>query len=144
MALLSSEDQEKVVHAISVAENLTSGEIRVVVENSVGQEDVLDKAVNYFGELEMHNTALRNGVLIYLAIADHRFAIIGDIGIDRKVEKDFWECTKTERVSFFKMGDFAGGLVAGIKNAGIQLQQYFPREEDDVNELPNDIYFGKH
>ncbi len=144
MALLSSEDQEKVVHAISVAENLTSGEIRVVVENSVGQEDVLDKAVNYFGELEMHNTALRNGVLIYLAIADHQFAIIGDIGIDRKVEKDFWECTKNEMVSFFKMGDFAGGLVAGIKNAGIQLQQYFPREEDDVNELPNDIYFGKH
>ncbi len=144
MALLNSEDQEKVVHAISFAENVTSGEIRVVVENSVGQEDIMAKATNYFAELEMHNTALRNGVLIYLAIADHQFAIIGDVGIDQKVEKDFWECTKNEMLSFFRLGDFAGGLVAGINHAGRRLQEYFPREEDDVNELPNDIYFGKH
>jgi len=144
MDLLNSEDQEKVVHAISLAENLTSGEIRVVVENSSGQDDVLHRATHYFEELEMHNTLLRNGVLIYLAIADHRFAIIGDIGIDRKVEEDFWECTKNEMLPFFKIGDFAGGLVAGIKNAGKRLQQYFPRQEDDINELPNDIYFGKH
>ncbi|NGF58301.1 TPM domain-containing protein [Parapedobacter sp. SGR-10] len=144
MALLNSEDQEKVVHAISQAEGMTSGEIRVVVENTVMQEDIMQKATHYFEELEMHNTLQRNGVLIYLAIADHRFAIIGDVGIDEKVEGDFWECTKNEMLTFFRQGDFAGGLVAGIQNAGKQLQHYFPRQEDDINELPNDIYFGKH
>ncbi|WP_316929821.1 hypothetical protein [Sphingobacterium sp. T2] len=37
MALFNEEEQERVVHAINVAENLTSGEIRVVVENVVGR-----------------------------------------------------------------------------------------------------------
>lgn len=144
MALLSSEEQEKIVHAISLAENMTSGEIRIVVENTVGDDDVMKKAANYFDELEMYNTVSRNGVLIYLAIADHRFAIIGDEGINKRVEPDFWECTKDEMLVFFRRGDFAGGLVAGIKQAGSRLKHYFPRQEDDINELPNDIYFGKH
>lgn len=144
MELLSSEEQEKVVHAISLAESLTSGEIRVVVENVVGDTQVLNKATKYFEELEMHNTILRNGVLVYLAIADHQFAIIGDKGINQLVEEDFWECTKDKMLSYFRVGNYAAGLVEGIKNAGEQLKHYFPRREDDVNELPNDIYFGKH
>lgn len=144
MALLSSEEQERVVQAINLAENMTSGEIRIVVENTVGEDDVMKKATRYFDELEMYNTLSRNGVLIYLAIADHQFAIIGDKGIDNKVEPDFWECTKNEMLTFFRQGDYAGGLVAGIRQAGNRLKDYFPRQEDDINELPNDIYFGKH
>lgn len=144
MALLSAEEQERVVQAINLAENLTSGEIRIVVENSVGGGDVLDKAAYYFNELEMYNTVSRHGVLIYLAIADHQFAIIGDSGINNKVEADFWECTKNGMLSFFKRGDYAGGLVAGITQAGKKLEQHFPRQEDDINELPNEIHFGKH
>lgn len=144
MALLSSEDQERVVQAINLAENMTSGEIRIVVENTVGGDDVMKKATGYFDELEMYNTLSRNGVLIYLAIADHQFAIIGDDGINRRVEADFWECTRNEMLTYFRRGDYAGGLVAGIQQAGNRLQHYFPRQEDDINELPNDIYFGKH
>lgn len=143
-SLLNSEDQERVVHAINLAENMTSGEIRIVIENTVDGDDVMKKATNYFDELEMYNTVSRNGVLIYLAIADHQFAIIGDNGINERVEPDFWECTKDEMLTFFRRGDYAGGLVAGIQQAGKRLQHYFPRQEDDINELPNDIYFGKH
>lgn len=144
MALLNADEQERVVQAINLAENMTSGEIRVVVENTVGGDDVMNKAALYFNELEMHNTVSRHGVLIYLAIADHQFAIIGDSGINNRVESDFWECTKEEMLAFFKRGDYAGGLVAGITRAGTRLEQYFPRQEDDINELPNDIHFGKH
>lgn len=144
MALLSAEEQERVVQSINLAENMTSGEIRVVVENTVRGEDVMEKATHYFNELEMYNTVSRHGVLIYLAIADHQFAIIGDSGINKRVESDFWECTKNEMLTFFKRGDYAGGLVAGITQAGKRLEQYFPRQEDDINELPNDIHFGKH
>lgn len=144
MAILSQEEQEKVVHAISVAESKTSGEIRVVVENTAGDTEPIRKATKYFEELEMYNTASRNGVLIYLAVADHQFAIIGDTGINTKVGANFWDTTKERMLHYFRMGDYVGGLVEGIHLAGDELKHYFPRVEDDVNELPNEIYFGKH
>jgi len=127
-----------------LAENKTSGEIRVVVENIVGDVEPIAKARQYFEELEMHKTVLRSGVLIYLAVADHRFAIIGDVGIDQRVQHRFWESTTEKMVSFFRNGDYVNGLIEGIHEAGNQLQHFFPRKEDDINELPNDIYFGKH
>ena len=143
MAILNEEEQERVVHAVSVAENMTSGEIRVVVENVVGEGiEAFDKAKKYFEELEMHKTKLRNGVLLYLAVADHQFAIIGDAGINSVVPENFWETTKEKMLAYFRQGDYASGLVVGIHDAGEQLHHYFPRQEDDINELPNEIHFG--
>lgn len=143
MEIFNQEEQERVVQAISLAENLTSGEIRLVVERVVHDKDAIEQAKHYFEKLRMHQTALRNGVLIYLATDDHQFAIIGDAGIDAKVPEDFWESTKELMLGYFKQGEFAQGLIAGIEQAGQQLATYFPRRADDVNELPNDIYFGK-
>ncbi|MCT1531102.1 TPM domain-containing protein [Sphingobacterium daejeonense] len=143
MEIFNQEDQEQVVHAISLAENRTSGEIRLVVERRVHNMDAIDQAKYYFEKLKMHETTQRNGVLIYLATDDHQFAIIGDTGINNKVPEDFWESTKELMLGYFKKGDFAEGLIEGIQKAGDQLATYFPRRADDVNELPNDIYFGK-
>jgi len=42
----------------------------------------------------------------------------------------------------FRKENLVEGLVQGIKQAGEQLKAYFPRQKDDVNELPNDIVFG--
>lgn len=142
MAVLNTDEQEKVIHAISLAENKTSGEIRVVVENSAGNLNAIQKATSYFEELEMHKTVLHNGVLIYLAVADHQFAIIGDSGINSRVPADFWESTKDKMISYFRQGDYINGLLEGIHQAGDQLQLFFPRREDDINELPNEIHFG--
>ena len=90
----------------------------------------------------MQKTAQANGVLIYMALDDHEFAIIGYRGINTKVVANFWADTKELMVSFFRQGDLVQGLIAGIHDIGEQLQAYFPRSEDDVNELPDDIYFG--
>lgn len=91
----------------------------------------------------MHKTKLRNGVLFYLAVEDRKFAILGDAGINQKVPADFWEDTKELVISKLKEGAFAEGLAAGIIKAGEQLKQHFPFKSDDVNELSNEISFGK-
>ena len=144
MDIFNQEQQEQVVQAISLAENQTSGEIRLVVERRLHEGfNVYEQAKYYFEKLNMQNTNLSNGVLIYLATEDHQFAIIGDAGIDKLVPENFWESTKEQMVSFFKTGDYVQGLITGIKSAGDQLSTFFPRKQDDVNELPNDIYFGK-
>ncbi|SMO62385.1 TPM domain-containing protein [Solitalea koreensis] len=141
MPFLQEHNKQRVKKAIQAAESLTSGEIRVCVERRCS-EDVLDRAVFYFKELEMHNTRERNGVLIYLAIDDHKFAIIGDAGINAVVETEFWNKTKEIMRSSFKEGNLVDGVILGIEEAGRALQKYFPYTSDDKNELSDDIYIG--
>lgn len=141
MELFTAEEQEKIVQAINAAENRTSGEIRLAVEAHC-KGDVLDRAAWYFQRLSMDSTTFRNGVLIYIAVADHQFAIIGDEGINKNVPGNFWEETKDIMLQQFRIGHLVDGLIAGIGHAGQQLALFFPRMDDGVNELPNDIVFG--
>ena len=92
----------------------------------------------------MHETELRNGVLIYLAVKDHKLAIIGDKGIDEAVPDDFWDVIKNDLVSRFKEGKYTEGLVEGIHASGEQLKAHFPYQSDYTNELSNDISFGAY
>ncbi len=124
--------------AIKAAEKATSGEVRLYVEDRC-KEDVLDHAAFLFGKLKMHETELRNGVLFYLAMHDHQFAILGDGGINAKVEDDFWEHIKDEMHGFFIKGEFAEGLAKGIAMAGKALSVHFPYKKNDENELSDDI-----
>lgn len=140
-AFLTPEEERAIVEAISQAEQNTSGEIRVHIENHT-EKPPLERAQEVFHSLGMDKTAIRNGVLFYVGVSDHTFAIIGDEGIDKAVEIDFWDCTKDLVISHFKNNQFKDGLVAGILRAGERLQQYFPFQDDDANELSNEISKG--
>ena len=135
------ENKLQIANAIRVAEMNTSGEIRLHIEKYC-KVNVLDRATYVFEKLEMHKTQLRNGVLFYLAVEDHKFAILGDAGINQKVTVDFWEKTKELVLSKFKMGNITEGLTNGILMAGEQLKEHFPYLTEDKNELTNDISFG--
>jgi uncharacterized membrane protein len=138
---LSKKEEEEIVNAIKTAETNTSGEIRIHIE-ATSKSEPFDRALEVFGELGMHATEQRNGVLLYLAVDDHQFAICGDEGIDKVVANDFWDCTRDIMASHFKNGEFKEGIVAGILNAGEQLKQFFPYQTDDTNELSNEISKG--
>ena len=142
MKIFSEEEQRRITDAVEAAERFTSGEIRICIEKSCS-EPVLDRAANYFKKLEMDKTSQRNGVLIYLATNDHKFAIIGDSGINKVVPHDFWDATKEAMLQDFKAGHLTQGIITGINMAGKQLQSFFPYLEDDQNELPNHISFMK-
>ena len=90
---LSKAEEQEIVHAIVEAEKNTSGEIRVHIEEHT-EKSPLERAQEVFFELHMHETQDRNGVLFYVGVADKKFAIVGDEGIDKVVEADFWDCTK--------------------------------------------------
>ncbi|WP_121245523.1 TPM domain-containing protein [Mucilaginibacter phyllosphaerae] len=140
MAVFTEEEQQRIQKAVADAEKNTSGEVRVCMEKTCSEE-ALDRAAKYFAQLEMHKTKLRNGVLIYVATVDRKFAIIGDAGINSVVPANFWDTTKEEMLSQFKYGNLVEGIVAGIGIAGGQLKKYFPSVANDVNELPDDIAF---
>ena len=135
---LSTEEEKVIVEAIVSAEQQTSGEIRVHIEDH-SDEEVLTRAQQIFNHLEMDKTNARNGVLFYIGVQDRHFAIIGDVGIDKVVPHDFWDCTKDIVIEHFKKQEYCKGLVMGIQRAGEQLKKYFPNSANDANELPNEI-----
>ncbi len=139
----SKEEKQQIVNAIKQAELNTSGEIRVHVENNC-PGDVLERATYWFEKMGMNKTEQRNGVLFYLAVKSRKFAIIGDEGINKVVPDDFWEKIKTRMAHLFQQGEFALGLERGILDAGEALKKYFPYQSDDVNELSDEISFGKN
>jgi uncharacterized membrane protein len=138
---LTKEEEQSIVKAIRDAEIATSGEIRVHLENNL-TKDCLEHAKEVFHLLHMDETKDKNGVLFYLAIKDKKFAIIGDSGIDKLVPDNFWESVKNKVVSEFAKGNIANGLILGILDAGQKLQQYFPYEKEDENELSDEISKG--
>ncbi len=138
---LTQAEEQAVVEAIRVAEMATSGEIRVHIEKS-SSLPAFDRALEVFHLLKMDETQLKNGVLIYVAVKDHAFAICGDKGINDLVPADFWESTKEIMAAHFKNGNFKQGLIDGISKAGEQLKTYFPCETDDKDELTNEISKG--
>ena len=92
-----------------------------------------------FERLGMTKTALRNGVLLFIASEENSFVILGDKGIDEKVPSGFWDEIAAMLTIRFRNSEFTQGIVEAITAAGQQLKTYFPRAEGDVNELSDDI-----
>ena len=137
----TTEQQHEIVEAIRQAEANTSGEIRVHIDNHC-RGDIMDRSAMVFNILKMNETAERNGVLIYLAIKDKKFSIIGDEGINKMVEHDFWNDVKDMMAGHFRSGNFTEGIIQGVLRVGEKLKTFFPHKSDDINELSDDISFN--
>ena len=126
---------------IAHAESLTSGEIRVHIDEKL-EVDIQKRAYEVFVALGMDKTEQKNGVLIYITTETQQFLICGDKGINKKVPAFFWRSTRNMIKKQFKKGLFYEGLRDAVFEAGIQLQAYFPVKPDDVDELDNHITFN--
>jgi len=142
--LFKPAEQEQIVSAIQAAEKCTSGEVRVYVESHCRYVDALDRAAEMFAALGMEKTAARNGVLVYVALKDRQLAIYGDRGIHQKVGDTFWNQQVRNILGDFNKANYAGGIAAVVAAIGKALETHFPYDGGtDVNELPDDIVFGR-
>ena len=144
-ALLSKEIQDAVVACIASTERRSSGEIRVYVESHCAMVNPIDRCAEIFEQLKMHETKERNGVLLYLAIKDRQFAIVGDKGINEKVGGNaYWNHIAETLKSHFKKGDIKEGICYCIVEIGQCLTKHYPEDgSENINELPDEIVFGK-
>jgi uncharacterized membrane protein len=139
----SLHQQGEILDAIAEAEKNTSGEIRVHLENYCFGNS-LKRATKVFKKLGMANTEQHNGVLFYLAVKSKKLAIVGDSGIHEHVKQQFWDDLRSSMLDMFAEDHYKEGLVSGILSTGQKLKEYFPYQSDDVNELPDEISFGRH
>lgn len=95
------------------------------------------RARQLFAALGMHQTARRNGALLYLAVRDRKFAVVGDDGIHRAVPAGFWEEVAAEMEREFRLGRFLEGMYRVIDRIAAEQRRHFPRTPEDRNELPD-------
>jgi len=140
----SAEEEAKIINAIRLAEQQTSGEIRLYIESKCRFVDPLDRAAEIFLQLKMRETENRNAVLVYVATKHRQLAVFADEGIYTKAGKDFWNNTVQLMLKEFKKENYAEGLAEVIQKIGDSLKTHFPYDAaTDKNELPDDIVFGK-
>ena len=141
-SFFTDEQSKFIQQSIADSERMCSGEIRVHIDMRC-KGDVMVQAKKVFEKLKMHKTAERNGVLIYLALADKKMAILGDKGINEKVPEGFWDLAYSSMRRLFAEANYTEGLQVGIGMAGEKLRTFFPYRKDDQNELSNEISYGE-
>lgn len=140
----SQEEKQQIIEAIRNAERMTSGEVRVFVENRCSYMDAIDRAKEIFAELKMTETDDRNAVLVYVALKDKQLAIFGDEGIHSKLGHEYWNTEVKKMIDSFNKENYAEGIEQVVEDIGEALTHLFPYNNDtDKNELPDDIIFGK-
>lgn len=141
MVSLGKHAKYEILEAIRQVEMDTTAEIRVHVKPRCAG-DALTEAKKVFRRLGMHRTKERSGVLIFVALQSHCFAIIGDEGIHQKVGDAFWNATRDEMTKLFSEGRKIEGVLAGVRSAGEKLKVHFPATRDNPNELTNEVSEG--
>ena len=136
----SKKEKGQILAAVREAEKNTSGEIRVHLEYRV-RGPVYGHAQKIFQRIGMTKTAHRNGVLIFLATRNKKFAILGDVGINEKVPEGFWNDVVQIMAEHFKRNKFAEGISEAVIRIGEKLRAYFPHQTNDKNELPDNISY---
>lgn len=140
----TEEEKQQLIDAIQKAEQQTSGEVRIFVESKCKYVDALDRAHEVFFALKMHETELRNGTLIYVAVKDKQAAVFGDEGIHQKVGSNYWKDVVTKMLLQVRNQNLVDGICQGIHDLGQALKSHFPYNSDtDKNELPDEIVFGR-
>ncbi|MBS4042978.1 MAG: TPM domain-containing protein [Chitinophagaceae bacterium] len=139
----SIQEKQTIAHAIHQVELQTSGEVRVYVESKCRYVDAMDRAKEIFDKLDMHKTEAKNAVLVYVAIKDRQVAIYADEGIYKKMGIQFWNNELQLMIQNFKNEHIVEGIIKVIHDLGTALTTHFPYQKDDINELPNEVVFGK-
>jgi len=129
--------------AVADSERRHRGELRFVVEGLLPVGDLLrgitarQRASDLFAQLRVWDTEENSGILIYVQLADRRVEILADRGIAARVAQSDWDaiCRAMERA--FKAGDYRGGALEAMRQAGEILARHFPAGERNPNELPD-------
>jgi hypothetical protein len=138
---LSEKEIVDLVEVIKIAENQSTGEIRLHIDSSAEKENA-EVAFEVFQRLEMYKTKDRNAVLFHVNFNQRYLTIIGDEGIHQKVCQSFWDKIHSEVITQFVQGKYFFGLKEAIFKTGKELKKYFPVKEENPNELPDEITFS--
>ncbi len=123
---------QAITDTIRGSERQHGGEIRVAIEADLSVRALFsgqtprERALEVFALLGVWDTQDRNGVLIYLCLADHDVEIVADCGLHAHISDTQWAeiCSELERDC--AAGRFGEGVCAAIRAAGQLIGGHFP------------------
>ena len=77
------------------------------------------------------------GVLILVSLEEGQAAIVADKKIADKLPPDYWDVPHGMIMEGIGRSAHAEGVIAAVAEIGKRLAEFFPREDDDVNEIPD-------
>ncbi|AZO10730.1 MULTISPECIES: TPM domain-containing protein [unclassified Mesorhizobium] len=98
-----------------------------------------DNAMKQFLARNVHRTAARTGVLIFVSIIERYAEVVADSGIDAKVGQHVWDGVVRDLTAHAGDDRLADGFVKAVESVGAMLAEHFPVTADDVNELEDHL-----
>lgn len=104
-------------------------------------ERVHRRAAEAFLDEEVFDTRDRTGILLFVSLFEHRVEVVGDAGINAKVEPEEWvEVVDLVRDGVRRRSSLAEGIVAAIERCGDLLHRRGVEvRHDDTDELSDDV-----
>lgn len=146
---LTADQMSEIADSISIAETMTSGEIRVLV---VAASSILPlfgkkerraalrrRAVKEFAKLGIQNTRDKTGVLIMVSLEERMVQVLAGSGINSVVPESTWPAMVQCITEGIKQGNPARGISMAVTDIGKMLSENFPAKLDDSDELPNEV-----
>jgi putative membrane protein len=103
-------------------------------------ETVHRRAMQAFVEEEVFDTRDRTGILLFVSLFEHRIEVLGDAGINRKVDEDDWVEVVARIRQGIKRGNLTEGMADAIGMCGRLLEEKGVEvRPDDEDELSNRV-----
>lgn len=134
---------DNIAAAIRQSESHHMGELRFAVEAGLDWPDLLagtssrERALEVFSRLRVWDTEHNSGVLIYLLLSDRKVEIVADRGIHARVGEAHWKTICHAMEQKFRSAEFESGVLEGVAAITALLQQHFPAQGANHNELPD-------
>jgi putative membrane protein len=110
-----------------------------LVPKSIKRARARRRALEQFLVQNMHTTAGRTGVLIFVSVAEHHAEILADAGIEQRVPRATWQAIVDQLTHEIGAGRAVDGFVAAVGSVGAHLATHFPPGTADSNELPDHL-----
>lgn len=113
---------------------------RALTPAEVMARRVARRASVAFLEEEVFATAERTGILLFLSLFEHRVVVLGDSGINARVEAGEWQTLSDRLAAGIRAGRAAAALVEAVGECGRLLaRRGVERRPDDRDELSDEL-----
>ena len=144
---------ERLQQRVAASERRHTGEVRIYVEGSLPlsylwrhlrdglpiEQIVRERAVMMFAKLRMWDTAQRNGVLIYLLLAEHAIELVADRGVARFAPPAVWQAVVAHLGEDLKQGRFEQGLTRALEEVSAVLVAHYAEDPLASAAAPNQL-----
>ncbi len=116
---------------------------RLLLSQALVQTRVAERARHAFAAHGLARTQQRTGILIFVALLEHRVVVLADEGIHSKLDAgENWQNVVDLAIEGLRSGrsaDAVNGLEAAIRRCGEILARHVPAQGRNPDELPNRV-----